>query len=54
MERWLRRCPRLNATGKNFFWKSLKVSTTDPERAVVLARITLLLAPDLKQRELLK
>ncbi len=44
MEHWLRRCPRLDATRQNIFGSPsppLKVLTTNPERVLALARVTL-------------
>ncbi len=44
IEHWLRRCPGLDATRQNIFGSPcppLKVLTTDPERVLALARITL-------------
>ncbi len=44
IEQWLRRCPRLDATRQNVFESPsppLKVLTTDPERVLALARVTL-------------
>ncbi len=44
IEHWLRRCPRLDATRQNIFGSPsppLKVLTTDPERVLALARVTL-------------
>ncbi len=44
IEHWLRRCPRLDATRQNIFGSPsppLKILTTDPGRAFVLARVTL-------------
>ncbi len=44
IEHWLRRCPRLDATRQNIFGSPsppLKVPTTDPERVLALARVTL-------------
>ncbi len=43
-EHWLRRCPRLDATGQNIFESPsppLKVLTTDSERVRALAGATL-------------
>ncbi len=43
IEQWLRRCLRLNATGKNILGSPsppLSVLTTDPERVLALARVT--------------
>ncbi len=44
IEHWLRRCPRLDATKQHIFGSPsppLKVLTTDPERVLALARVTL-------------
>ncbi len=44
IEHWLRRCPRLDATRQNIFGSPsppLKVLTTEPERVLALARVTL-------------
>ncbi len=44
IEHWLRRCPRLDATRQDIFGSPsppLKVLTTDPERLLVLAKVTL-------------
>ncbi len=44
IENWLRRSPRLEATRQNTFGSPsppLKVLTTDPERVLALARVTL-------------
>ncbi len=44
IEHWLRKCPRLDATRQNIFGSPsppLKVLTTDPERVLALARVTL-------------
>ncbi len=44
IEHWPQRCPRLDATRQNIFGSPsplLKVLTTDPERVLVLARVTL-------------
>ncbi len=44
IEHWLRRCPRLDANGQNIFGSPslpLKVLTTDPERVLALATVTL-------------
>ncbi len=44
IEHWLRRFPYLDATRQNFFGSPsppLKALTTDPERVLALARITL-------------
>ncbi len=43
IEHWLLRCPRLDATRQNIFGSPsppLKVLTTDPERVLALARVT--------------
>ncbi len=44
IEHWLRRCPRHDATRQNIFGSPsppLKVLTTDTERVLALARVTL-------------
>ncbi len=44
IEHWLRRCLRLDATRQNIFGSTsplLKFLTTDPERVLALARVTL-------------
>ncbi len=44
IEHWLRRCPRFDGTRQNIFGSPsppLKVFTTDPERVLALARVTL-------------
>ncbi len=44
IEHWLQRCPRLDATRQNIFGSpspSLKVLTTNSERVLALARVTL-------------
>ncbi len=44
IEHWLRRCPRLDATGQNIsgsYSPPLKALTIDPERLSALARVTL-------------
>ncbi len=44
IEQWLLRCPRLDAIRQNIFGSPsppLKVLTTDPERVLALARVTL-------------
>ncbi len=44
IEHWLRRCTGLDATRQNIFGSPsppLKVLTTDPERVLALARVTL-------------
>ncbi len=44
IEHWLRRCPELDATRQNIFGSPsphLKVPTTNPERVLALARVTL-------------
>ncbi len=44
IDHWLRRCPRLDATRQNIFRNPsppLKVLTTDHERVLALARVTL-------------
>ncbi len=44
VEYWLRRCPRLEATRQNIFGSHsppLKALTTNPERRLALARVTL-------------
>ncbi len=44
IKHWLRRCLRLDATNENIFASSsppLKVLTTDPDRVLALARVTL-------------
>ncbi len=44
IEHWLRRCPRLDVTRQNIFVSPsspLKILTTDAERVLALARVTL-------------
>ncbi len=44
IKHWQRRCPRLDSTRQNIFGSPsppLKVLTTDPERVLALARVTL-------------
>ncbi len=44
IEHWLRRCPRLDAIRQNIFGSPsppVKVLTTDPERVLAPARVTL-------------
>ncbi len=48
-DNWLRRCPRLDATRQNILGSSsppIRITATDSERVLALARVTLQLALD--------